>query len=195
MKRMTYFVMALALVLGFTQCKKEQTTEPENEVKTVGITLKVDGNSGSKHDINTASGSVTFQNDDVIYVGNGSTYIGTLTHIGTYFSGTINEPAIGTEIYFYFVGGLTPSVTPSAGSTSSFTVDISDQSSQMPVLSSNHVTYDGSTSYSCVLQNRCGLVKFTTPSRIGFEVHMSSLSNHHKSHGCSTALAFGCFGR
>ena len=164
MKKLTYFVMALAMVLGFTQCKKEQPLEPENEVKTVGITLNVGGNSGSRHSIDTDNGDVDFQNGDVIYVGNGSTYIGTLTHNGTYFSGTINEPANGTEIYFYFVGGLTPSVTPSAGSTSSFTVDISDQSTQMPVLSSNHVTYDGSTSYSCVLQNQCALVKFTTPS-------------------------------
>ena len=32
---MTYFVMALALVLGFTQCKKEQVNTPENETKTV----------------------------------------------------------------------------------------------------------------------------------------------------------------
>ena len=166
MKRMTYFVMALALVLGFTQCKKEQVNTPENETKTVNITLNVGGNGGgSRHDINTTTGAVDFQDGDVIYVGDGSTYIGTLTRTDGVFSGSINEPANGTEIYFFFVGGLTPSATPEKGTTPSFTVDISNQSSKMPVLSCNHVTYySNTTSYSCMLENQCALVKFTTAS-------------------------------
>jgi hypothetical protein len=175
MKRMTYFVMALALVLGLAQCKKEQILEPENEAKTVNITLNVGGNGGSRHDINTVTGAVTFQNGDVIYVGDGSTYIGTLTRENNVFSGPINEPADGSEIYFYFVGGLTPSSTPETGTTPSFTVDISDQSSKMPVLSCNHVTFHtGVASYSCVLQNQCALVKFTTASTTA-PVHVGGL--------------------
>ena len=175
MKRMTYFVMALALVLGFTQCKKEQVNAPENETKTVNITLKVGGNGGSRHDINTTTGAVDFEDGDVIYVGDGSTYIGTLTRENDVFSGPINEPADGSEIYFFFVGGLTPSATPDAGTTPSFTVDISDQSSKMPVLSCNHVTYyEATTSYSCVLQNQCALVKFTTASTTD-PVHVGGL--------------------
>ena len=79
MKRMTYFVMALALVLGFTQCKKEQVNTPENETKTVNISLKVGGHGGSRHTINTENGDVDFEDGDVIYVGDGTTYIGTLT--------------------------------------------------------------------------------------------------------------------
>ena len=162
MRKLSFIVMVLAIVLGFTQCKKEQI-EPQNVVKTVGITLKVGGNGGSKHAIDTNNGDVTFQDGDVIYVGNGSSYIGTLTREAGVFSGHITQPVDSTEIYFYFVGGLTPSTTPSAGSTSSFTVDISDQSSQMPVLSCNHVTYrTGTSHYSCTLQNQCALVKFTT---------------------------------
>ena len=174
---MTYFVMALALVLGLAQCKKEQVNTPENETKTVNITLNVGGNGGgSRHDINTANGDVDFEDDDVIYVGDGSTYIGTLTHTDDVFSGPINEPASGTEIYFYFVGGLNPSSTPVAGTTPSFTVDISDQSTEMPVLSCNHVTYtSGTTSYSCVLQNQCALVKFTTASGTDDPVHVGGL--------------------
>ena len=174
---MIYFVMAFALVLGFTQCKKEQVNTPENETKTVNITLKVGGNGGgSRHDINTTSGAVAFEDGDVIYVGNGSTYIGTLTRNGGVFSGPINEPADGTEIYFFFVGGLTPSATPEAGTTPSFIVDISDQSTKMPVLSCNHVTYSsGTTSYSCVLQNQCALVKFTTASGTDDPVHVGGL--------------------
>lgn len=172
---MTYFVMALALVLGFSQCKKEQVNTPGNETKTVNITLKVGGNGGSRHDINTTTGAVDFQDGDVIYVGDGSTYIGTLTRTDGVFSGPINEPANGTEIYFFFVGGLTPSATPEAGTTSSFTVDISNQRTKMPVLSCNHVTYYSSiTSYSCTLQNQCALVKFTTASTTD-PVHVGGL--------------------
>lgn len=175
MRRTLYFVMALALVLGFTQCKKEQVNTPENETKTVNITLKVGGNGGSRHDINTTTGAVDFQDGDVIYVGDGSTYIGTLTRTDGVFSGPINEPANGTEIYFFFVGGLTPSATPDAGTTPSFTVDISDQSTEMPVLSCNHVTYySGTTSYSCKLENQCALVKFTTASTTD-PVHVGGL--------------------
>jgi len=175
MRRMIYFVMALTLVLGLAQCKKEQTIEPENEVKTVDITLKVGRNSGSKHDINTTTGAVDFKNGDVIYVGNGSTYIGTLTYSGTIFSGSINQPADGTEIYFFFVGGLTTTPADLSGQ-SSFTVDISNQSTKMPVLSCNHVTYSSSTtSYSCVLQNQCALVKFTTASGTDDPVHVGGL--------------------
>lgn len=161
---MTYFVMALAMVLGFTQCKKEQTTTSENEAKTVRITLNVGGNGGSRHTIDTENGDVGFEENDVIYVGDGSTYIGTLLRQGGFFSGDINEPADGTEIYFYFVGGL-PTTPSDLSGQSSFTVDISDQGSKMPVLSCNHVTFHtGVASYSCVLQNQCALVKFTTAS-------------------------------
>ena len=135
MRRTLYFVMALALVLGFTQCKKEQVNTPENETKTVNITLNVGGNGGgSRHDINTTTGAVDFKDGDVIYVGNGSTYIGTLTRTSGVFSGSITEPADETEIYFYFVGGL-PTTPADLSGQSSFTVDISDQSTKMPVLS------------------------------------------------------------
>lgn len=179
MKRTLYFVMALALVLGLAQCKKEQTVEPENETKTVNITLKVGGNGGSRHDINTTTGAVDFQDGDVIYVGNGSTYIGTLTKSGENFSGDINEPTDGTEIYFFFVGGL-PTTPADLSGKSSFTVDISNQSTQMPVLSCNHVTYYSSTtSYSCTLQNQCALVQFTTASTTD-PVHVGGLYTEAK---------------
>ena len=157
--------LAIVMLLGMTNCKKKQA-EPQNVVvNQVMITLDAGGNGGSKHTINTTTGAVTFQDGDVIYVGDGNHYIGKLTREDGVFSGNINQPANNTEIYFYFVGGLTPSATPSAGSTSSFTVDISNQSTKMPVLSSNHTTYhEGTTSYSCKLQNKCALVKFTTAS-------------------------------
>ena len=165
-RKNTTLLLACVLLLGFTQCKKEQPQGSDTEVKTVGITLKVGGNSGSKHTINTTTGAVGFEEHDLIYVGNGGKYIGTLEcNNSGVFTGDINEPVDNTEMYFYFIGGLTPSTLPVAGTTPSFTVDISDQSSKMPVLSCNHVTYHtGTSSYSCVLQNQCALVKFTNLS-------------------------------
>lgn len=166
MKRMSYFVMALALMLGLTQCKKE-SIEPQNE-GGVRITLNVE-NSGNRHAVNTELGTVEYQDGDVIYVGDGSTYIGTLIREGGTFSGTINpEPADGADIHFYFLGGLTPSVTPEAGWTSDFTVNISDQTSKLPVLSYEYTTYyEGTTEYSCELKNKCGLVRFPLENAAG----------------------------
>lgn len=166
MKRMSYFVMALALVLGFTQCKKE-SIEPQNE-GGVRITLNVE-NSGNRHAVDTELGTVTYQDGDVIYVGDGSHFIGTLTRESGIFSGTINPtPDDRAQIHFYFLGGLTPSVTPDAGSTSDFTVNISDQTSKLPVLSYEHTTYyEGTTEYSCELKNKCGLVRFPLENAAG----------------------------
>ena len=42
MKRMTLFVMALVVVLGLAQCKKEQSITPDTQGVT--ITLNLDGN-------------------------------------------------------------------------------------------------------------------------------------------------------
>lgn len=166
MKRMSYFVMALALMLGLAQCKKE-SIEPQNE-GGVRITLNVE-NSGNRHAVDTELGTVTYQDGDVIYVGDGSHFIGTLTRENGTFSGTINPtPADEAQIHFYFLGGLTPSVTPEAGSTSDFTVNISDQTSKLPVLSYEHVTYyENTTSYSCELKNKCGLVRFPLENAAG----------------------------
>ena len=180
LKKGITLLLAGIMLLGMTNCKKKQA-EPQNVVvNQVKITLDAGGNGDSKYNINTTTGDVTFQDGDVIYVGDGSHYIGTLTREGGVFSGNINEPANGTDIYFYFVGNLTPSTTPSAGSTSSFTVDISNQSSQMPVLSCNKVTYyTDVSSYSCKLQNKCALVKFTTTSTSA-SVHVGGLYTEAK---------------
>ena len=151
MKKTTCFVMALALVLGLTQCKKEQTNST-NSTQGIRITLNVE-NGGSRHDVDPSTGVVSFGNGDKIYVGDGQTYIGTLTRSNGVFSGEISEPQ-GNRLHFYFVGGLNPSATPSS-TTTSFTVDISNQSSKLPVLAYNSVEYTaGTTSYSCKLKNQ-----------------------------------------
>ena len=153
--------LAMALVLGLAQCKKkvEQIT-PAAAIKMVDITLGVDG---SKHVVYPGTGVVAYTDGDVLHVGNNGKYLGTLTYSDGVFSGSIAEPSTADYLHFFFVGGLTPSEAPEIGSTTSFTVNIADQSTKLPVLSYGKSTEkytDASSVYSTVLMNRCGLVKF-----------------------------------
>lgn len=176
-------ILVLAMILSFTQCKKNTETITPVSGEKVHITLKVGG--GSRHDVNTATGEVTYAAGDKIYVGNDGKYIGTLTcsKVGEdfVFGGDITDPKATDYLHFYFVGGLAaeniyPAGSLTAGTTTSFTVDISDQSSKLPVLSYVHTAeyYDGGTSYTCMLLNKCALVKFTTSSTSA-PVHVGGL--------------------
>ena len=166
MRRMTYLVMALALVLGFTQCKKEQPTPQSQGVR---ITLNVNGgNSNSRVDVdptghtNPDYATVSFETGDVIYVGYNNQYVGTLTYGDGMFDGTVNisETVEGEHLHFYFLGGVgfTPTVD---GNTA--TVVISDQTEKYPVISyapSNEEYSSGFSSYTAKLMNKCSIMKF-----------------------------------
>ena len=162
-KLSTLLIIAFALVLGLTQCKKKVDTiaTPSDLGKTVYITVNV--GDGDRHIVYPGTGAVVYTDGDKIYVGDGKKYLGTLTYGSGAFSGTITEPAEGDYLYFYFLGGLTPSATPVAGTTTDFTVSIANQSSKLPVLSFGRSTSTYTTStatYGCTLLNKCGLVKF-----------------------------------
>ena len=162
---MTYFMMALALVLGFTQCKKEQVPA-NNESEGVRITLTVDGgNNGSKVivDPNAPQGyaTVIFESGDIIYVGNNGAYVGYLTYDGTNFSGSIDDNNLNEADYlhFYFMGNKGTTSQPTEA------VSITDQTSKYPVISyapSTKLYKSGVTSYTAKLQNYCAIVKFIT---------------------------------
>ena len=161
-KLSTLLIIAFALVLGLTQCKKKVDTiaTPNNLGEAVYITVNV---SGDKHIVYPGTGAVVYGNGDEIYVGNNGTYVGTLTYADGKFSGIINSPSTADYLHFYFLGGLTPSATPVPGTTPDFTVSIADQSTQLPVLSYGCSTEKYTTSsatYDCTLLNKCGLVKF-----------------------------------
>lgn len=149
------------------------------------ITLNVEN--GSKHSVNPGQdiATVTFQSGDVIYVGDGNTYIGTLTCDGEQFSGNIVEPG-DTEIYFYFVGGFGPDPAElTAGETASFNVNIATQSIKLPVLSIGSAPYKGSGSYTCELKNQCALVKFVLNREIPTDVTIK-IENMH----CDASINF-----
>ena len=157
------YMLALAMVLAFTGCKKK--IEPiVNNGETVHITLNV-GN-GNRHIIEPNENGyvpVSYSAGDVIYVGDGTQCVGQLSwdryddNNNSIFSGSINEPS-GNKIYFYFIGGKNDVV---ASGTTSFTVDISDQHTNLPVLSCKETDYySGKTEFNCMLENKCALVEF-----------------------------------
>jgi len=166
MKRISMMLMAFALMLTMTQCKKNEET---NKDEIVTISLDVKYNNGSKVDVNTLIGTVNFETGDKVYVGSGGKYVGFLTHNGTNFVGNITNPTEGQPLQFYFLGNVTPNETLTAGTTEECSVIISDQTEHLPVIStaaSNENYVSGVTAYTGHLLNKCALVKFnvTTPS-------------------------------
>ena len=162
MKRISIIVIALALLAVLTQCKKEQVT-PANDSEAVAITLDIKGNGGTRVDVNTGTGAVTYQNGDVLYVASGGKYVGTLTHNGTRFAGTITDPVVGEPLHFYFLGNVNPAEDLTAGTTQSCSVVISDQTQRMPVIEyapSDQNYTDSSVNFTATLFNKCALVKF-----------------------------------
>lgn len=162
MKKISIIVTAMALALGLSQCKKEQPTTT-NGNDAVAITLDIQNTGGTRMDVNTSTGEVTYETGDVIYVASGGTFIGTLTHNGTNFAGTITNPTVGEPLHFYFLGNVTPAETLTTGTTTTCSVVISDQTEHLPVIEyapSNETYTAGATTFTAHLLNKCALVKF-----------------------------------
>ena len=124
-------------------------------------------NNGAKVNVDPyANEQVTFEDGDQILVASGGQYVGTLTRENNVFSGSITNPVEGQRLYFYFLGNKQG--TLEAGATTC-TVNISDQTEELPVISMGQSTVnytEGETSYSSRLYNKASLMKFnvTTPS-------------------------------
>lgn len=165
-KALMLLLITAAMMLSFTQCRKSLENVTPAGGEKVCITLNV--SNGSRHDVNPENGLVTYTEGDVIYVGNEGKYIGTLTcheaddHYE--FVGDITNPQTTDYLHFYFIGGINVDLSSlTVGETTSFDVDISNQTTTLPVLSYVHTAehYYGETAYRCMLENKCGLVKFT----------------------------------
>lgn len=188
MKRITVVMMALALVLGFTQCKKDKPTDvvdpvvPVLEGDTYHVTLTLGGGNNAKSDVTPNDGQdiapVSFYLGDVIWVAYNGASVGSLTctelssstdqngdQLGV-FTGTITATASGDNpLYFYFLGNKASGNGLTIGS-GTYTVNLSDQSSALPVISyaaseQNFPSSDGkyTVKYNW-LMNQCALVKF-----------------------------------
>lgn len=130
MKKLTLIVSALALVMGFSQCKKDNLTPNDNRIQ---ITLNANyGGNGSKTTFDPANGTFEWLQgygaEVVEYInvgGSQSGYLGQLNNndnkgTGT-FNGSITTPQDGETLYFFYLGN-----GDHAGAT---TLDFSNQSS------------------------------------------------------------------
>ena len=165
MKKSAIFAAAFVLTLGLAQCKKEQPNAQITEGETVHITVNVNNN-GSRADVNTSTGHITFNDNDKLYVGYNNAYVGTLDYStsDSKFIGNIplTEAATAQKLHFYYLGG---GAATQVGTTQQYTVDISDQTSNYPVISYGTSTQNYSASlnsYTTTLLNQCALVEFTT---------------------------------
>lgn len=161
MKKISMVLAAVALVLGMAQCKKqEQQTTTEG---TVAITLDVRSHDGSRINVNPNNGMVAFEYGDVVYVASGQKFVGTLTNNGATFAGNLTNPTEGQPLYFFFLGNKTPEETLTPGSSTTCSVNISDQTGEkFPVISfaTSNETFTGAGLYTAYFLNKAALVKF-----------------------------------
>ena len=195
MKRLSTIIMALALVLGMSQCKKQETPTNGNSGEMVHITLNVNdseslavnvNDNGGKHAVAPSLGVIQFTDGDKLYVGNNNHYVGYLNYVvdesGRRFEGNIDGSACSTsdKLHFYFLGGKGPDVSTISGNPGSFTIDIANQSQNLPVLcygvSSQFYGENGeNTKYSAVLEYKCALVRFNLKNNLLDDVTLSNV--------------------
>ena len=154
----TCAIVFLMLILGLTQCKKNQAAAYYSD--EVRIELRV--GDGAKTNVNPVTGEVNFEDGDDIIVANNGKYVGKLVYDAGMFSGTITNPSTTDYLHFYHLGNRDTG-TLTAGKTTSCSVSIADQAVKLPVISyapSNEMYDPDITTYTAQLQNKCALVKF-----------------------------------
>lgn len=163
MKKLTLIIAALALVMGFSQCKKDNLTPNDNRIQ-ITLNANYGGNGGRTTFEPGNTGHEFAWNDNTIeYINVGgkvSGYLGQLSNQGNEstgnFSGTIAEPAAGeTELYFFYLGNGNH-----AGAT---TLDFSNQSSG--TVTNWHIAigseeYNGQTSFNATLNMAMAIAYF-----------------------------------
>ena len=188
MKKLSTIIMALALVLGMSQCKKQETPATGNTTPIypgVDITVKVGDNegkaeNGEKHHIAPNYGLFAFSDGDKLYVGHGGQFVGSLKFKNGFFSGTINPNPNVTDqpLHFFFLGNSELKSDTIVNQTTSLSISIADQSGNLPVLSYGASTksYTGAgTTYSTTLKNKCALVRFDLQNQGDYEVTLSNV--------------------
>lgn len=175
MKKLNVILLLLSFLMTMTQCKKDLQVQPL--VADDAVFIHVDVHDGSKVNVNTANGIVTFEKDDVLYVANNGKYVGSLKHNGSGFEGSITGAVIDQPLYFYFFGNQ--EVEKLALGKTSCTLSIEDQSSHLPVISCgcSQQVFVGEGSYSVFLYNKCALVKFDVKAETDKSVSLIGMNN------------------
>ena len=188
MKKLSTIIMALALVLGMSQCKKQETPTTGNTTPIypgVDITVNVGDNegkaeNGEKHHIAPNYGLFAFSDGDKLYVGHGGKFVGSLKFKNGFFSGTIypNDAVTDQPLHFFFLGNSELKSDTIVNQTTSLSISIADQSENLPVLSYGASTkpFTGAgTTYSTTLKNKCALVRFDLQNQGDYEVTLSNV--------------------
>lgn len=203
MKRLSTVLLAIALVLGMTQCKKKVETITSSGQGVVHITLRVDND--SKHSIilddpNLSNiGKVNFEPGDFVWVVNGNQVVGALGYNGSVFEGNIGVDIIGLwgnitldeddYLYFCYSTNMSPDTylddddKEAIQGVPYFLLNIGDQTEKLPVVSFGqtdekygyYVENGGLDNLSCMLKNKCSLVKFTLPEATNEVVRLTNV--------------------
>lgn len=169
MKKLTLTAMAaLALVLTFTQCKKETVTPVADE--GIFVTLSATyGQSGEKTEFTPGDGSFVWSSgvEEYIFVGgsqhdgNFGVLHGTGTGTGSMgFSGYLTSmPENGETLHFFYLGKGT--------STAKSTLDFSNQDGTLANLTNNHVaightTFNGTFDFDVTFSMMVSFAYFNT---------------------------------
>ena len=177
MKKTGIIMMMFALVMAMTQCKKNEQAISMND--GVVITLDVNEGNSSRTIVNTTTGTVDFENGDQIIVASGGKYVGTLTHNGSLFSGSISNAVEGYPLYFYFIGNVEPVEILFSGTTETCSVVISDQTEHLPVISyaASNENFGTTTAFTAHLLNKCALVKFSVTTLSSSPICVTGMKN------------------
>ena len=160
MRRFLMSFIVVALILGFTQCRKNNKEVIHYDKKAFNITLNVDG--GAKTNVIPETGAVLFEEGDEILVANNGFYVGRLIYDGEAFIGTITNPDPCDYLHFYHLGNRDVGTLTEGSSTECF-VSIADQTLSLPVISYGRSYGKFSPdylAYTTRLRNKCALVKF-----------------------------------
>jgi len=184
MKKLSSIIMVIALVLGLTQCMKQDIPSTlDDDDGMVYITVKVDDN-GEGHIVFPEYGQFAFDEGDILYVGNNGHYIGYLRYFNDAgdhcFEGCINPANTSTsdKLHFYFLGGKGPDTSGLTNETTSFDINIADQTIKLPILCYGVSTQNWSnanTAYSTTLSSQCALVKFDLTQTTSYAVTVAGL--------------------
>lgn len=165
MKKLTLIVAALALVMGFSQCKKDNLTPNDNRIQ---ITLNANyGGDRTSFTPGTSStqGSFGWSSEVTEYInvsGNNSGYLGYLTNennigFGT-FTGSIATPVGDETLYFFYLGN--------GNHAGANTLDFSNQVGDLDHVTNCHVAigrvaYKGQTEFNSVtLEMKMAIARF-----------------------------------
>lgn len=183
-KNGTMMLLALAMIVGMTGCRKK-VVEPIVNPSSGGTTYTINLNTGNGSKVNVTGADVDFTIEDKLIVAHNGKYVGTLNHNGTVFTGDItttvaDDPADRTPLYFYFLGNKDTG-TLTAGTTTSCTVNISNQTDypHLPVISfsASNEDFSGDGSYSAALNNKCSLMKFNVTTDSNSPIHITGMNN------------------